>query len=107
AAGGGLLPRRWTPGPPRNCLPKSSVVWVACAVACSDWLATASGSPGAPALIVAGKVGSHWPGSAVAGAATDNISPVTAAVIQTRSIRRKRLCRIAPRSVLVLSHHSI
>src|SRR6201988_4135179 len=91
SAAGALLPPRLIPSPPRNCLPKSSVVWVACAVACSDWLATASGSPGAPALMVAGKVGSHWPGSALtrgAGAATDNISPATAAVIQARLIRR-------------------
>src|ERR1700751_5193503 len=103
-SGAGVVPPRLIPSPPRNCLPRSSVVWVACAVACSDWLAMASGSPGAPALMVAGKVGSHWPGSALtggAGAATDNISPVTAAVItpslEARLIMRKRLCRIAPR----------
>src|ERR1700759_3152352 len=85
------VPPRLIPSPPRNCLPRSSVVWVACAVACSDALATASGSPGAPALIVAGRVGSHWPGSAMAsgvGTATDNISPVTS-VMSTPSLEAR------------------
>src|SRR6201996_2492898 len=108
AAAGAGPPPRLIPSPPRNCLPKSSVVWVAWAVACSDALATASGSPGAPALIVAGSVGSHAPGSALAsgaGAVTDNTSPVTTAVIQARLIRRKRLWRIAPRSPLDVTDH--
>ena len=52
-------PPRLMPRPLRNCCPRSSVVWVALAVACSDWLAMATGSPGAPALITGGKVGSH------------------------------------------------
>src|SRR6516165_2761597 len=82
------------PSPLRNCLPKSSVVCVAWAVACSDALATASGSPGAPALTVAGRVGSHSPGSALtwgAGAATESINPITTAVIKARLVRRDRL----------------
>ncbi|CFR89197.1 Uncharacterised protein [Mycobacterium tuberculosis] len=74
------------PNPPRNCLPKSSVVWVAWAVACNDALATASGSPGAPALTNAGSVGSHCPGSASAGVATPTIRPATTAVIQASLI---------------------
>src|ERR1700759_368648 len=108
AAGGG--PPRLIPSPPRNCLPRSSVVWVACAVACSDWLATASGSPGAPALIVAGRVGSHWPGSAMASGggtapenAKQNISPVTTVAIQAKLTSRTRLRRMASRSVLTRS----
>src|ERR1700759_845380 len=91
AAAGGGAPPGVIPDPPRNCLPKSSVVWVAWAVACSDALATASGSPGAPALIVAGSVGSHGPGSAPArgaGPATDNISPVTS-VMSTPSLEAR------------------
>nr|AAC46193.1 MAV432 [Mycobacterium avium] len=93
------------PSPPRNCLPRFSVVWVACAVACSEALATASGSPGAPALIWAGRVGSHSPGSASAAGvgATENISPVTIAVIQAKTMRRNRLRRMAPRSLLTCS----
>src|SRR6201998_3871003 len=106
----GVVPPRLIPSPPRNCLPRSTVVWVACAVACSEALATASGSPGAPALTVAGSVGSPWPGSAVAGLASEktkaNISPVTVVVIQARLIRRNRLRRIAPR-LDVNRHHSM
>src|SRR5271156_3113383 len=97
---GALLPPKLIPSPPRNCLPKSSVVWVAWAVACSEALATASGSPGAPALAAAGRVGSHWPGSALArlvGLATVSISPVTNAVIQAKLIKRNRLWCIGAR----------
>src|ERR1700744_423073 len=107
---GAASPPRLIPSPPRNCLPRSSVVWVACAVACSDWLATAGGSPGAPALIVAGRVGSHWPGSAMASGvgtapenAKQNISPVTTVVIQAKLTSRNRLRRMASRSVLTRS----
>src|SRR5579875_3729265 len=105
AAAGGSPPRL-IPSPLKNCLPKSIVVWVAWAVACSEALATASGSPGAPALIWAGRVGSHSPGSAPArgtGAARENVSPVTTAVIQARLMRRNRLRRMAPRSALTRS----
>src|ERR1700744_1830617 len=93
------------PRPPRNCLPRSKVVWVAVAVACSEALATESGSPGAPALTCAGSVGSHWPGSAFAGAevraAVENSSAVTTAVIQASSNSRNRLWRIALRLIVI------
>ncbi len=43
------------------------MAWVAWAVAASDALAIASGSPGAPALMILGSVGSHWPSSGCGG----------------------------------------
>src|ERR1700744_4821175 len=86
-----LLPPRLSPSPPRNCLPKSSVVWVAFAVACNDWLAIATGSPGAPALIVGGKVGSHPPSSAFAGPARPISRATAARVGQTSPARRNPL----------------
>src|ERR1700744_4301350 len=86
-----LLPPRVGPGPPGNCLPKSSVVWVAFAVACNDWLAIATGSPGAPALIVGGKVGSHPPSSAFAGPARPITRAKAASVGQISPARRNPL----------------
>jgi hypothetical protein len=55
----------------RNLRPNSIVVWVARWVACSDALAIATGSPGAPELMIFGRVGSHCSssGAAVAGPA--------------------------------------
>src|ERR1700722_2190735 len=81
------LPPRLSPSPPRNCRPRSSVVWVALAVACRDWLAIATGSPGAPALIVGGRVGSHWPSSARAGPARPISRPSAANIDQTGPAR--------------------
>src|ERR1700733_9348725 len=83
-----LLPPTLSPSPPRNCRPKSSVVWVALAVACSDWLAIATGSPGAPALMVGGKVGSQAPSSASAGHARAISRPNAARIDQTSLARR-------------------
>src|ERR1700743_1593029 len=60
----GGLPPRLIPSPLRNCCPSPSVVWVAWAVACSDWLAMATRAPAAPALIVGGRIGSSAPPSA-------------------------------------------
>src|SRR6185437_16221075 len=90
------LPPRLIPSPLRNCCPSPSVVWVACAVACSDWLAMATGSPGAPALIVGGRVGSQAPSSAWAGDASP-ISRLTAASTgQTTAVRRNPLESVNP-----------
>ncbi len=74
----------------RNLRPRSMVAWVACAVAASDALAMASGSPGAPALSTWGRVGSHCPpsGSAWAGMA----SPI-ASRIDTNAVNRVRWYR--------------
>src|ERR1700761_4836574 len=85
------VPPRLSPSPPRNCRPRSSVVWVAFAVACRDWLAIATGSPGAPALIVAGRVGSHAPSSAFAGPARPITRAKAASVGQTSPARRNPL----------------
>jgi hypothetical protein len=69
----------------RNFRPRSMVTWVACAVAASDAFAIASGSPGAPALMSFGSVGSHWssPGAALTGAA----SPITTATAENSSTK--------------------
>src|SRR5271163_3079770 len=91
-----LVPPRLSPSPPRNCRPRSKVVWVALAVACSDWLAMATGSPGAPALTTGGKVGSHPPSPAWAGAARVNSRPNAARIDQTNRARRKLLRRTDP-----------
>src|ERR1700733_3836758 len=91
-----LLPPRLSPSPLRNCRPKSKVVWVALAVACSDWLAIATGSPGAPALITGGKVGSHTPSSAWAGMARVISRPNAARIDQTKWAGRKLLRRKDP-----------
>src|SRR4051812_42689561 len=53
--------------------------------------------------MVAGRVGSHSPGSAPAGTAGEmkvTNSPVTRVAIQASLIRRIRLWRIAPRSII-------
>ena len=57
-----------TPRPARNFRPRSTAVWAATLLACSDAVASASGSPGAPALMDFGSVGSHWFPSALAAA---------------------------------------
>src|ERR1700723_3157410 len=94
-----LLPPRLSPSPPRNCRPKSSVVWVALAVACSDWLAIATGSPGAPALIVGGKVGSHWPSSAWAGPERPISRPSATIIDQTSPARCNPLAFLDQRGI--------
>ena len=72
----------------KNFRPRSTVACVAWAVAASDALAMASGSPGAPELISLGSVGSHWPasGSAAAGVARPN-SKATADTNSTNADR--------------------
>src|SRR6201999_1126027 len=89
-------PPRLMPRPLRNCCPRPSVVWVALAVACSDWLAMATGSPGAPALIVGGRVGSHAPSSAGAGAARPITKVMAASTGQTTLVRRPPLESVNP-----------
>ena len=72
---------------------------MALAVACSDWLAMATGSPGAPALITGGSVGSQEPSSALAGTASPNSRLKAASTDQTSLVQRKPLDRVNPRRI--------
>src|ERR1700728_1516114 len=94
-----VLPPRWMPRPPRNCFPRSRVLWVALAVACSDWLAIATGSPGAPALITGGSVGSQAPSSAVGGTVSPSSRLKAASTDQTSLVQRTPLNPVNPRRI--------
>ena len=77
---------------------------MACAVALSEALAMATGSPGAPALTTAGNVGSHGPSAASAGPARPTSTPNAATMGQTTLMRRNPLRFINQQRIDLFTH---